>query len=164
MLGLALAACSGSDSGAGSASDDGSGTAAAAEAAKPARSAADTRAAAMKQVVRMWSRRLNAGDNRGIAELFAVPAVIVQGPLRYRLSSRDEVALWHSGLPCSGKIVSIRVSGRFATAVFVLGDRKTSRCDAPGGRAAARFEIVNGKIRSWEQVPVPSDQATGPSA
>jgi hypothetical protein len=118
----------------------------------------------MKRVVRAWSRRLNAGDNRGVARLFALPAQLVQSGLVYRLVSYDQVALWHAGLPCSGRIVSIRFMGRYVTAVFELGNRATSRCDAPGSRAAARFEIVHGRIRSWEQVPVPSEQAGGQSA
>jgi hypothetical protein len=109
-------------------------------------------------VVREWSRLLNKNDNAAIARLFAVPATIVQGPYVYRLRTRKQVELWHQGLPCAGRITSIRVRGRFVTAEFVLSDRKGSRCDGPGARAAARFEIVRGKIRSWVQVQ-PQDPA-----
>jgi hypothetical protein len=42
--------------------------------------------------------------------------------------------------------------------VFRLGDRGKTSCDAPGTLAAARFEIVGGKIVRWEQVPVPAKQ------
>lgn len=118
----------------------------------------------MKAVVRAWSALLNAGDNRGIAALFRLPAVVVQGQYAYRLTSPRQVELWHAALPCSGRIVSITVHGRFATAVFRLGDRPASKCDAPGALAAARFEIVRGKIVSWEQVPVPAESARGPVA
>jgi len=72
------------------------------------------------------------------------------------LTTPKQVAQWHAGLPCSGKIVSIKVRGRYATAVFRLGNRKTSKCDAPGTLAAARFTIVRGKITVWQQVPPPS--------
>jgi len=118
---------------------------------------AATAPARIKAVVRDWSRLLNAGDNEGVARLFSLPAVVVQGPYAYRLRTYDQLALWHAALPCSGTIVSISIRGRYATAIFRLGNRRRSRCDAPGGLAAARFEIVRGKIRSWEQVAVPAE-------
>lgn len=109
----------------------------------------------MRAVVRAWSARLNAGDLAGIAGLFRLPAYVAQGQTSYRLMTRENVRLWHSGLPCSGHIVSIEIDGRFATVLFRLGHGKRTRCDAPGTLAAARFEIVRSKIRSWEQIPVP---------
>ena len=90
----------------------------------------------------------------GIARLFRLPAYVAQGQTTYRLTTREHVRLWHSGLPCSGHIVSIEIDGRFATAVFRLGHGRRTRCDAPGTLAAARFEIVKDQIRSWEQIPV----------
>jgi hypothetical protein len=126
-------------------------------AVSPARAAAPRRTppAQMKAIVRAWSERLNAGDNAGVARLFALPALMIQAPYEYRLTRRAQVAAWHAALPCSGHIVSITVSGRRATAIFRLGNRKTSTCDAPGARAAARFTIVDGKIVVWQQIPVP---------
>jgi hypothetical protein len=119
----------------------------------------------MRAVVRAWSARLNAGDNRGVARLFALPAVMIQGPYAYRLKTRAQVASWHSALPCSGRIVSIAIHGRYADAVFRLGNRGSSKCDGPGTLAAARFEIRGGKIVSWEQIAVPAKQAdNGPVA
>ena len=112
----------------------------------------------MKAVVHAWSARLNAGDNAGVARLFALPSIIVQGSYAFRFHTRAQLAEWHSGLPCSGRIVSIAIHGRYATVVFRLGDRGSSQCDAPGTLAAARFEIVDGKIVLWEQVPVPRSQ------
>jgi hypothetical protein len=110
----------------------------------------------MRAVVRAWSRLLNDGDNDGVARLFGLPALVIQPPIAYRLETFGQVALWHAGLPCSGKIVSIAIRGRFATVVFRLGHRGTSTCDAPNTLAAARFEIVRGKIVSWQQVPLPA--------
>jgi len=115
----------------------------------------------MASIIRLWSERLNASDNDGIAELFALPALFVQGPDVYRLTTRHQIALWNSLLPCSGKIVSISYRGRFATAVFRLGNRGKTKCDAPGSLAAAQFEIVGGKIVSWAQVPVPATKPPG---
>jgi len=110
----------------------------------------------MKAIVRAWSTYLNAGDNAAEARLFVLPATMIQGPYVYKLISPSQVARWHAALPCAGHIVSITVHGRFATAVFRLGDRKSSKCDAPGTLAAARFTIVRGKITVWHQVPPPA--------
>jgi hypothetical protein len=112
-------------------------------------------AARMRAVVRAWSANLNAGRNAAEADLFTLPVVMIQGAYGYRLTTPRQVAEWHAALPCSGTIVSIRIKGRFATAVFRLGNRKTSKCDAPGTLAAARFTIVGGKITGWQQVPPP---------
>ena len=120
--------------------------------------------AATKRVVRAWSKRLNAYDNAGIARLFARPAVFGQGGAVLRLETYADIALWHSLLPCAGRIVSITVKGETATAVFVLANGKHRRCDAPGEKAAATFRVHKGRIVSWVQVPVPAPVASGPSA
>jgi hypothetical protein len=117
-----------------------------------------SQAARMKAVVRAWSANLNAGRNAAEAHLFSLPATMIQGPYGYRLTTPQQVAEWHAALPCSGRVVSIRVRGRYATAVFRLGDRATSKCDAPGTLAAARFTIVRGKITVWQQVPPPASK------
>ncbi len=118
----------------------------------------------MRAIVRAWSARLNAEDNNGLARLFAVPALVIQAPYAFTLRTRAEIAKWYAGLPCSGRVVSIMVRGKFATAVFRLGARGASPCDAPGTLAAARFEIEHGKIRVWEQVAVPTQKPKPPSA
>jgi hypothetical protein len=141
----------------------------AATAAQPSGKAARERQ--MKAVVHAWSNRLNANDNKGLARLYRVPALIAQGPYEYRLVTRKQVARWYSSLPCAGKVVSIAIRGRYAAVVFLLADRGKTACDAPGTLAAALFEIVNGKIVSWQQIPVPVKKApkktkapTGPVA
>lgn len=119
----------------------------------------------MEAVVRAWSSRLDAGDNAGIARLFSLPATLIQSPLEYRLVTRGQIAKWHASLPCSGTIVSISYRGDTATAVFRLGQRGSAHsCTSPGALAAARFEIVDGRIAVWEQVPVPAPAATPPLA
>ena len=117
----------------------------------------------MRAVVRAWSSRLNANDNAGVARLFALPSIVAQGSYAFRFHTYAQLAQWHSGLPCSGRVVSITVRGRNATVVFRLGNRGATHCDAPGTLAAARFEIVNGKIVLWQQVPVPEQKPSGPS-
>ena len=87
----------------------------------------------MKAVVHAWSDKLNAGDNQGVAHLSApgdrrpglrVPLPHVRADRRMALVSAVR-----------GHITSIRIKGRFATAVFRLGDRRGSPCDSPGALA-----------------------------
>jgi hypothetical protein len=118
----------------------------------------------MANVILRWSARLNANDNVGIARLYSVPALIVQGPYAYKLVTRHQIALWYSELPCAGHVTRIVFDGRYATAVFRLANRGKTPCDAPGALAAARFEIVKGKIVSWVQVPVPAKTGATPVA
>src|SRR4051794_16560525 len=114
-----------------------------------------TSARQMKAIVHAWSNHLNAGDNAAVARLFALPSIVAQGSYAFRFHTYAQLAQWHSGLPCAGRVVSIAIRGRFATVVFRLGNRGATHCDAPGTLAAAQFEIVNGKIVLWRQVPVP---------
>ena len=72
----------------------------------------------MKAVVRAWTANLNAGNNAAEARLFSLPALIslMEGPYGCRCLTPAEVVQFHVQLPCSGKIVSIKVRGRYATA------------------------------------------------
>ena len=112
----------------------------------------------MKAVVRAWEANLNAGNNAAEARLFKLPAPIRLMPEASGYGcwclTRAEVAQFHARLPCSSRIVSIKVRGRDATAVFsLLGDREASECDAPpGSLTAVRFTIVPGKSTVWQQV------------
>jgi hypothetical protein len=110
----------------------------------------------MKAVVRAWTANLNAENNGAEARLFSVPALItlMEGPYGCWCLTPAEVVQFHAQLRCSGEIVSIKVRGRYATAVFrLLRDRETSTCDSPpGSLTAVRFTIVRGKITAWEQI------------
>jgi limonene-1,2-epoxide hydrolase len=114
------------------------------------------------QVVRAWSRALNASNDRAAGALFARNAVTVQGPVVIRLPNLRMAILWNAGLPCSGRITRLRVNGNVASATFVLGERKGHRCDGPGVVVAAKFTVVKGKIVRWEQVA--PEEVTGPKA
>jgi limonene-1,2-epoxide hydrolase len=107
------------------------------------------------KVVRAWSEALNAGDNDAAADLFAPGAEVIQGSVVTRLRTHADGVAWNAGLPCSGKIVSLRTRGAVVTATFLLGDRQTRSCDGPGRRATAIFRIRDGKIVLWHQVPQP---------
>jgi hypothetical protein len=108
----------------------------------------------MRAVVRAWTANLNAENNAAEARLFSLPALIslIGGPYGCWCLTPAQVVQFHVQLPCSVKIVSIKVRGRYATAVFGLGNRETSKCDSPGGSlTAVRFTIVRGKITVWKQ-------------
>ena len=104
-----------------------------------------------ESVVRAWSAALNQDDNNTAASLFAQGAEVVQNGHVLTLRNRHQAVAWNSALPCSGKIVSIHTRGQTATATFVLGDRRHSRCDGPGQEATAIFKVVRGKIVLWHQ-------------
>jgi hypothetical protein len=111
-------------------------------------------AAGPEEVVRAWSRALNAGDNEAAAALFAVGARIEQPGFVLRVRRLDDALLWNRTLPCSGEIVRLTTRGEEeATATFLLGDRRTSPCDAPGGEAVALFRVRDGKIVLFRQLP-----------
>ena len=103
--------------------------------------------------MREWSDALNAGDNERAADLFARGAQVVQGNNVVFLQTHADAVDFNSSLPCSGKIVDVATDKDTATATFVLGDRETSRCDAPGQKAVAAFKVVSGKIVLWHQLP-----------
>ena len=108
-----------------------------------------------ESVVRAWSEALNQDDNDTAGALFARGAEIVQDGHVLTLRTHDQAVAWNAALPCSGRIISIHSHGQTATATFLLGDRRHSRCDGPGERATAIFKVVRGKIVLWHQ--------TGPS-
>ena len=115
-------------------------------------------------IVRAWSAALNRNDNAAAAALFAPNARILQGPLDARLTSPQLALAFNASLPCAGRIVRITVKGTRATATFVLGRRPKHKCNAaPGEKAAAVFDVRNGKIVLWEEVPVPAKNG-GPPA
>lgn len=108
-----------------------------------------------EQVVRAWSRALNADDNKAAGALFAPGAVVIQGSLALRLPNAKVAALWNSGLPCAGHITELRRKGDTVTATFRLGTRPHHRCAGANGLAAATFTIKRGKITRWQQVQPP---------
>ncbi len=106
-----------------------------------------------RKVVRAWSEALRADDNERAASLFAPNAMVVQGGKAVQLRTHEDAVAWNAGLPCSGKIVSLTQNGSAVTATFLLGDRKSRRCeDPPGAEAAALFVVEHGKIILWDQI------------
>jgi limonene-1,2-epoxide hydrolase len=119
-------------------------------------------AASPAQVVRAWSKALNANRNGAAASLFAHDARVIQPGVDVRLNTHAIAVAFNAALPCAGRVVAIAVQGNRATATFVLGERPKHRCDAPGAKAAAVFTVRGGKIVRWQQVAVPAP--SGPTA
>ncbi|MGH3004663.1 MAG: hypothetical protein ACRDOS_01930 [Gaiellaceae bacterium] len=105
-----------------------------------------------EDVVRAWSRALNAGDDGAAADLFAVGAQIEQGGLRLTVRTRADPLAWNRSLPCSGRIVDLETMGEDTTATFLLGNRGASACDVSGGRVTAVFRVREGKIVLFRQL------------
>jgi limonene-1,2-epoxide hydrolase len=118
--------------------------------------------ASPESVVRAWSKALNANDNEAAAKLFAPNAEIYQGAYAFRVDSHRIAVLWNNGLPCAGKIVFMRRKGTRVLATFLLGERPKHKCDGPGEKATALFDVRNGKIVLWAQVPNPVPQQPAP--
>lgn len=115
-------------------------------------------------MVRTWAHNLNIENNAGEARLFSLPVLIEVGPDLFNVNvgacwclTRADITQFHVGIPCSAKVMSIKVRGRHAIAVFRLGDRPTSKCssapgpDTTGWLTGVRFTIVRGKITAMEQ-------------
>ncbi len=116
-------------------------------------------------VVRAWTEALNAGDNEAAGALFAPDAFAVQGGRRIPLPDLAAATRFTASLPCSGVIIDLTASDDVVTAVFELGHRATSQCDAPPGTlAAAAFLVEDGSIRGWRTVPVPGGGSDSNSA
>ena len=112
-------------------------------------------------VVRAWTAALNRSDNEAAANLFAKNAVVIQNGLKLVLFTHHLAVLWMEGVPCSGRLIRVRVTQNIADAIFVLGSRKGIKCDAPGIKARAAFVVRNGKIVRWVQLPVPKSATDG---
>jgi hypothetical protein len=114
-------------------------------------------------VVKAWSAALNAGDNEAAAALFAPNARVIQAAGAIPLIDQDAARRFNEALPCSGRVLDLTLEGDVVTAVFELGNRDTSLCDAPPGTiAAAEFVIRSGKIAAWQVVPVPAEDPSAP--
>jgi limonene-1,2-epoxide hydrolase len=109
-----------------------------------------------ESVARAWSNALNADDNETAAKLFAPNAEVVQAGSAFKLATHKQAVAWNAALPCSGRIVAVKSRGATVTVTFLLGDRKTTKCEGPGQRATAIFRVVHGKIVLWHQAPTPS--------
>ena len=78
------------------------------------------------------------------------------GPETFR--THADAVRWNAGLPCGGRITHLEVHGDDeVVAQFRLTERPQHSCDAPGGVAAALFQVKDGKIVLWHQAEVGED-------
>lgn len=104
------------------------------------------------EVIRGWSRAVNASDYERAGSFFAAGAIVEQQPLELRLRDQAAAARFSSGLPCRADVTGVDDEGRSSLAVFSLREGRTGAC-AEGGRARVRFVIRDGKIAEWRQLP-----------
>jgi limonene-1,2-epoxide hydrolase len=109
--------------------------------------------------VRAWSAALDRNDSEAAGHLFADGAQVIQGDV-LTLATHADAVRWNAALPCGGVITMLepRSNGQIL-AIFDLTERPQHNCDAPGSKAAAVFEVKNGKIVLWHQVDVPDPES-----
>lgn len=106
-------------------------------------------AASDEQLIRGWSRALNAGDYRKAAAYFARGAVVEQVQ-EHRLPTRADAIIFNRGLPCRADVTDVEDEGRTSLASFSLRRGPGGPCK---GSARVRFKIKRGKFTEWRQLP-----------
>jgi len=105
------------------------------------------------KVVESWSQAINASDDETAAGLFAPDALVIQDGRRTTLEGETEALAFNSALPCGGKITKTSIDGDEVTATFTLTRRPGHMCDGTGEAAVAVFQIADGKITLWHELP-----------
>ena len=105
-------------------------------------------AASDEQLIRGWSRAINAGDYPKAASYFARNAVVEQ-VREHRLKGRAAAIEFNSGLPCRADVTGVRDEGRTSLASFRLKRGPGGPCK---GSARVRFTIRRGKFSEWRQL------------
>ena len=104
-------------------------------------------------VVRSWSAALDGYDNLRAASFFAPNIAIVQGDQLEHLTTHGQAVAWNAGLPCAGKIASLKQIGSAVEVTFQLVSGRHRQCQDPGGAEAIAVLVVeHGKIILWDQI------------
>lgn len=114
-----------------------------------------------EQVITGWSEALRRSDVEAATGFFTVPLVISQGRTA-RLTTRGQVRIFNTGLPCGSKVTGVVREEDYFVASFVLTERPGQRCDGPGNSARVAFKLSGEKIREWRQLieEAPETEAT----
>lgn len=104
-----------------------------------------------REVITGWSNTLGRSDVDGAAAFFALPLVVSQGRTA-RLTTRAQVRIFNSGLPCGSKVTGVEREDGYFVASFVLTERPGQRCDGPGNTARVAFKLSGDKIHEWRQL------------
>jgi len=127
-------------------------------------------------VIRGWSDALRRGDVGAAASYFALPSVMINGPLGNgaalvtEIDTRAQARAANASLPCGASFISADQRGRYVNALFRLTNRPGAGggCGAGVGQTArTNFVIRGGHIVQWIRAPDdPGDNgspASGPS-
>ena len=114
-----------------------------------------------ERVITGWSDALRRSDVEKATGFFTVPLVVSQGQTA-RLTTRSQVRIFNTGLPCGSKVTGVEREEDYFVASFVLTERPGQRCDGPGNSARVAFKLSGGKIREWRQLieAAPETEAT----
>ena len=118
-------------------------------------------------IIRAWTEAIRERDWNTATDLFAVPAVVQNGPEKLTLTEPAQVYGFNSSLPCGARLIRTDVKGRYTVATFLLLQRRSGSCgDGAGRRAATAFRFEKGKIVEWLRVPIPpeANQPPNPNA
>jgi hypothetical protein len=107
-----------------------------------------------ENVVLGWSDALNHGLNENAAGYFAPETTVVAEDGRVRvLHGRAEVVAFNASIACQGRIIGLSRRHYRVWAAFILDQRGTFACPAPGALDTARFTVEGGRIVRFEDLP-----------
>jgi hypothetical protein len=111
-------------------------------------------ASSPEAVVLDWSDALNHGLNDDAADYFAPETTVVSedGEVLV-LHGRDQAAAFNASIACQGRIIGLSRKADRIWAAFVLDQRGTFACPAPGEIDTARFTVEAGRIVRFEDLP-----------
>jgi hypothetical protein len=112
-----------------------------------------TKGQAPGAVVDSWSQAINGGDDEAAAKLFARDAVVIQDGQRLTLATEADALAFNASLPCGAKVVGKKTSGDEVTTTFTLTRRPGHMCDGTGEAAVTVFQVADGKITLWHELP-----------
>lgn len=111
-------------------------------------------ASSPESVVLNWSDALNHGLNDDAAGYFSGETTVVAEDGRVLvLRGRDRAAAFNASIACQGRIVGLSRNADRVWAAFILDQRGTFACPAPGALDTARFTIEGGWIVRFEDLP-----------
>ena len=104
------------------------------------------------RVIKGWADALRHGHVRQAVAYFRLPAQVSAGQQPIELTTRAQLRLFNSSLPCGAKLERTQRQPRgYVLATFRLTERPgRGRCgDGTGHRARTLFYIEHGEIVQW---------------
>jgi hypothetical protein len=111
-------------------------------------------ASSPEAVVLDWSDALNHGLNDDAAGYFAAETTVVSEDGRVLvLRGRDQASAFNASIACQGRIIGLSRKADRVWAAFILDQRGTFACPAPGVIDTARLTVEGGRIVRFEDLP-----------